>query len=66
MAKKLITFDATFVGTIEIDTDDFDSSYDMEDILCSFSNEELFAGCETDLDPQVRRVEIIRKLKKAV
>jgi hypothetical protein len=57
MAKKLITFNATFQGTIEIDTDDFDSSYDMEDILCRFSNEELFAGCETDLSPEIIDIE---------
>ena len=64
MAKKLITFSAMFEGSIEIDTQDY-PGYSMEDILLNLSHEELFAGCESDLSPELIRVESIRKVKEA-
>lgn len=57
MAKKLITFTATFSGSIEFDTKDYDKSYTIDDIICSMTHEQLFAACETDLNPEVTSVE---------
>jgi len=56
--KKIIHYTCQFQGTIVVDIpDDQVADFDAQDHLYYMTNEELVAGCETNMAPELDLVE---------
>lgn len=56
--KRVIHYNCIFQGSVEVDVpDDELADFDPQDHLDFMTNQELFAGCETTLSPELEHME---------